>query len=219
MQTHITSFKERLINFFLLNLVGIGYILTNTLVSYNAPYPTLNMEFEASIPFVSNIIFPYLSYFVVATLIFVLPHNREKLAIYMFRFFFVAMITFSIFIIFPFENAFTRPTEEYTGVKWFLYILLNQDLRYNQMPSFHISLALLYSLIIIDFYKHKLIHWLAISWFFMICTSVLLMFQHHIADIISAIILVAISVYISNRSDVQVAIMNIYNRGVKKFKS
>ena len=216
MQTDTTP-KERFINLLLLNLVGIGYILTNKLVSYNAPYPTLNMEFEASIPFVSNIIFPYLSYFVVAIFIFVLPHKREKLAIYMFRFFFVAMITFTIFLVYPFENAFTRPTEEYSMFKGILYFLLNQDLRYNQMPSFHISLALLYALIIIDFYKSKLIHLLAILWFFMICTSVLLMFQHHIADIVSAVILVAICVYISNRSDVQVAIINVYNRGVKRF--
>ena len=210
MLTQTTKFKERLINFLILNLVGVGYMLTNYLVSLNAPYPTLNMQWEASIPFVSDIIFPYLSYFVVAPLIFLLPLSREKLTIYMFRFMFVAIITFTIFLTFPFENAFTRPVEEYKGFKAFLYVLLNQDLRYNQMPSFHISLSLLYSLIIIDFYKNKIIHLLSALWFIMICFCVVLMFQHHIADIVSAVLLVMITVYLSNRVVVKNFIFKSY---------
>lgn len=210
MFTQITTHKERFLNFILLNFVGLGYMLTNYLVSITAPYPSVNMAWESSIPFISWIIFPYLSYFIIAPLIFFLPYKREKLAIYMFRFMFVAMITFLIFVLFPYENAFTRPTQEYFGLEWFLFELLKTDMPYNQMPSFHISLSLLYTIIIIDFFENKWIKMAIISWFLIICCSVLLLFQHHFADIISAVILVMITVKLSNIKALRVVIFKYY---------
>jgi len=210
MITQPSHFKERLFNFTVLNIVGLGYYIINMMLKTNAPYTSLNMPWEANIPFVSWIIFPYLSYFLVAVLIFLLPYKREKLAIYMFRFLFVAFITFTIFIVFPFQNAYTRPIEEYNGVMWVLFELLKEDLPYNQMPSFHISFSLLYTVIIIDFFEHKLIKSSIILWFILICCSVLMMLQHHFADIISAIILVLLTIYISNIPSIKERILKIY---------
>ena len=210
MLKQITSNKERLINLIILSFVGAGYTLINFLLQYNAPYPSVNMSWENHIPFVSWMIFPYLSYFTMALFVFTLHHTREKLAIYMFQLLFVAFITYSIFILLPYQNAFTRPEETYTGIKHLLFTLLNQDLPYNQLPSFHISYSLLYALIVINYTQYTWLKILSGFWFIVICLSVLVLFQHHFLDIFTAILLVVSTILLSHNKWVENKVYKTY---------
>jgi hypothetical protein len=88
--------------------------------------------------------------------------------------------------------AFEKPQiEGYT----FLFGLLSADLPYNQLPSLHISFAIVLWASMRKHLKHPLLKGAVALWFVLIALSTLLLYQHHFIDLPTGLLMGLAAVY------------------------
>ena len=92
------------------------------------------------------------------------------------------------FILFPTELGFSR-TENIEGYE-FMYNLLHMiDKPHNLAPSLHITYSALGAYVLSSEIKSKWLKGMIWLWFLLICSSIVLVHQHHLFDIFSGILL------------------------------
>ncbi len=174
-------FKER---FLWTVIMGLFFFLfygsANHIASLTAPHPSFYWDWERSLPFVPELIIPYMSSDLVFVIAFLLASTRlaiQKLAL---RSGLAILVSVVIFLVVPLEFSFERP--EVSGWPVFWFNLLSLDKPYNQFPSLHISLGFLA--------WHTITQRLSLFasvlttvWFVLILASTLLVFQHHAIDL------------------------------------
>ncbi len=186
--------KER---FVWMLFMGITFFLlygaANQYAGLTRPHPTLWMEWEKDIPFISAFIVPYMSSDLMFVIAFFLPYTRLDLRILAARVLFIVMGSVGLFVLFPLQFSFEKPPiESFT----FLFGLLEADLPYNQAPSLHIAFA-----IVLWASMRKYIHslWLRIFlaiWLWLIALSTLFVYQHHFIDLPTGALLGLLAVYV-----------------------
>ncbi|WP_020559322.1 phosphatase PAP2 family protein [Thiofilum flexile] len=173
--------KERLlwciylgITFFLL------YGAANHYAALTAPHPAIYMEWEHNIPFIALFIIPYMASDLMFILAFSLKQSRLELRILAARVLFIIVVSVLCFILLPLQFAFTKPPiQEYA----LLFNLLQADLPYNQLPSLHVSFAIILYSSMSRHTPSKFIKSLLAVSFILIIISTLLVYQHHFWDI------------------------------------
>jgi membrane-associated phospholipid phosphatase len=172
----------------------VVYSGTNWLTSLRSDVGTWYYAWERYIPFVPLMVIPYMSidlFFVVAP--FLCRDDRE-LAVFSRRIALAITIGGLFFLLMPLKLAVDRPRlDGWLGAMfgWFF----TTDMPYNLCPSLHIALRT----ILADKYaNHSRGLWRLSShvWFSLVGLSTLLLYQHHVVDLIGGFLLAFVCFYI-----------------------
>jgi membrane-associated phospholipid phosphatase len=172
----------------------IVYGVTNTLASRSDNVGTWYYAWERHIPFVPILIIPYFSidlFFFFAP--FLCTSREERLTLAK-RILLAIGVAGLFFWLMPLTTAVPRPNvESWLGpIFRFLYSF---DQPHNLFPSLHIALR---TILVGTYVRHargvtrSLIH----VWFSLIGFSTLLVYQHHVVDIVGGFVLAAICYYV-----------------------
>lgn len=174
------TLKERFV--WVLFMGGLFFILYGAANQYASltPHASFFMEWERHIPFVPSFIIPYMSSDVMFCIAFLLPQSRLELRILALRVLFIVVFSVLIFTVFPLQFGFEKPrSDEY---QW-LFGLLSADLPYNQLPSLHISFAIVLWMSMRSHLKNVFLKYAVALWLWLIALSTLLVYQHHFIDL------------------------------------
>lgn len=177
----IALFKERAL--WCIYLGAVFFLLygsANQYAALTAPHPAIYMEWEKAIPFIPIFIIPYMASDAMFVWAFALKQTRLELRVLAARVLFIVLISVLFFILVPLQFAFTKPsTTEYT----FLFNLLLADLPFNQLPSLHVSFAIILWDCMQRHFKSRFIKSVLGLWFGLIILSTLFVYQHHFWDL------------------------------------
>ncbi|QDV53365.1 phosphatase PAP2/dual specificity phosphatase family protein [Gimesia fumaroli] len=188
------------------------YNATNYFTSIRTEVPSFYFSWERHIPFVSYMIVPYMSvdlFFVAAPFICT---ERRELTILTKRIALAILVAGIFFILFPLKLAVERPIAAgWTGAiyNWFS----GMDLPYNLCPSLHIALRT----ILADLYgRHTrgLTNFASHFWFSLIGFSTLLLYQHHLIDIVGGFILATFCFYLVRDTPLKLPVQSNYRVGL-----
>lgn len=198
------TLKERFV--WVLFMGALFFILYGAANQYASltPHPSIFMEWERHIPFVPSFIIPYMSSDVMFCIAFLLPQSRLELRILAMRVLFIVTLSVVIFTLFPLQFGFEKPkSDEY---QW-LFGLLSADLPYNQLPSLHISFALVLWASMRSHLKNVFLKYAVALWLWLIALSTLLVYQHHFIDLPTGALMGALAI----------ALIRPNNRVLEKF--
>lgn len=163
----------------------IVYGFTNWFTSLRSDVPSLYFPWEQHLPFVPQLMLPYMSIDVFfAASVFVCT-TRFELDRHAQRIIAAILISAAGFLLFPLQFSFARPAVD--GFNGYLLALLTGfDKPFNQAPSLHISLLMLLWVI---YARHLTAPWrhMLHLWFTLIALSVVLVYQHHFIDVATGV--------------------------------
>lgn len=171
-------------------LYGVcGYI-----TGLRADVPSLYLNFEQGMPFIPSLIIPYMLCDLVFVYVFFLCTSKEELKLLTKRMVLFISISAGCFLLFPLQFAFSKPDimSEPLLIKWCFNVLAANDTVYNQAPSLHICFAMMFWSVVAKHIKNGLMKCLWGVFIFSIAVSTLLVYQHHIIDLVLAALLMAI---------------------------
>lgn len=189
-----STLKERFV--WLLYLGIVFFLLYGSVNQYALITQTDNsffMQWERNIPFIESFIIPYMSSDILFIIAFLLPQTRISLKVLALRSFVTIVISVLIFALLPLKFTFEKPI-----VDNFLFKMLEMDLPYNQMPSLHVSLAVILWFSMKNNIQSKLIKLVLFIWLILVVLSTLLVYQHHFIDIPTGLLLGVLIVYLIN---------------------
>jgi protein-tyrosine phosphatase len=170
------------------------YGMCNWVSSQRENVPSFYWDWETAIPFVPLLILPYLSIDLFFAGSAFLCRSRRELHTLAGRVLFAISASGICFLLFPMRFAFQRPPVE--GWLGLMFAPLNaHDLPYNLAPSLHISLRV----ILWSVYGRHLLgktRMVAKAWFILIGLSTLLVWQHHVIDVIAGFAMGLLTLYV-----------------------
>jgi membrane-associated phospholipid phosphatase len=92
------------------------------------------------------------------------------------------------FLLFPAELGFSR-TENIQGYEFWYNALHWLDHPHNLVPSLHITFSALSAYVISTEMGSVFLRLIFLLWFLLICSSIVLVHQHHLIDIVSGFVL------------------------------
>ncbi len=188
------TLKERLV--WIVFLGGLFFILYGAANQYallTAPHPSLFMDWETDIPFVPMFIVPYMSSDILFCIAFLLPYTRFGLRVLAARVLSIILLSVLLFVLLPLQFGFEKP--EITEFE-FLFTLLKADLPFNQLPSLHISFAIILWSSMRKKIPSQIARGLLAGWLWLIVLATLLVYQHHFIDIPTGILTGLIVIYL-----------------------
>jgi membrane-associated phospholipid phosphatase len=184
---------------------------TNWLTSLRTDVGILYFGWEKHIPFVPWMIIPYMSidvFFVAAPFV---CRSREELNTLVRRIGFAILVAAACFLIFPLRFAFDHPPV--TGWLGVLYREFRGfDRPYNLLPSLHIALGT----ILVAHYSQHSRAWLRAllwPWFGLIFLSTLLIYQHHVIDVIGGFVLAVWCFYLFRETPIGLPVQSNWKVG------
>ena len=181
-------FKERALWAMIMGLFFfLIYGSTNQISSLTAPHPSYLWSWERQIPFVPELIVPYMSSDLLFVLGFLLAPTRSVIQRLAVRCGLAIVISSIFFVIMPLQFSFPRPQVE--GWPTVMFEILSLDQPYNQFPSLHISLGFI-SWYVVRSRLGLVGRLFAVSWLLAIFVSTLLVYQHHAIDLVGGAIMV-----------------------------
>ena len=166
----------------------VVYFGANEIASKRGHFFRLYFEFERDIPMVPWMIYIYQSFALLIVVTYFSIKTPQKIKAYSISFMSSCAIAAVFFILFPTELGFSR-TEKIEGYE-FMYNLLHMiDKPHNLAPSLHITYSALGAYVLSSEIKSKWLKGMIWIWFLLICSSIVLVHQHHLFDIFSGILL------------------------------
>lgn len=187
------------------------YGATNWLTAQRTDVGMLFFEWERAIPFVPWLIVPYMSidlFFVGAPF---LCKSEEELKVFGRRVAFAVLVAGAVFLLFPLKFAFVRPAT--SGLFGFLFnALTGFDQPFNLLPSLHITLRTILAAMYVRHAK-GVWKWVAHVWFSLIGISTVLVYQHHVLDVVGGFVVAGLAFYLFSESPRRVAFVPNYRVG------
>ncbi len=177
----------------------VVYFGANEIASKSDYFFRLYFEFERDIPMVPWMIYIYQSFALLIVVTYFSIKSPQKIKAYSISFMSSCAIAAVFFILFPTELGFSR-TEKIEGYEFMFNLLHMIDKPHNLAPSLHITYSALGAYVLSSEIKSKWLKGMIWLWFLLICSSIVLVHQHHLFDIFSGIVLAYIVIY------------NIYNK-------
>ncbi len=181
--------QQLLASLYCMLLFQLGYATAAIYASRLAFVPAFTFSFERCIPFIPWMILPYMSSGLFFALVPFLCRSRAELWGYAQRFSFITVVSICCFFIFPLRFSFDRPTVENPALGFFFTFLEKYDSPFNQAPSLHVAYACLFWSVIGKQLKGW-IKWVLGIWLVLMGLATLTVYQHHLIDVITALILV-----------------------------
>ncbi|PHS29654.1 MAG: hypothetical protein COA95_11640 [Methylophaga sp.] len=174
-------FKERLL--WLLFLGPFFFLTYGTANQLTALYPSLAsimFDWEHAIPFIPEMIVPYMSVDLLFGFSFLLVSTRDEIQRHALRLGFTIAFAVVLFLLIPLQFSLDKPMVE--GWAKPIFSGLAADLPYNQIPSLHVSLSMVVGYI---YFMHLkgFWRWFSVFWFSLIAVSTLFVYQHHFIDL------------------------------------
>lgn len=183
-------------------LFAIFYTLTNT---YSAAvfdrYPerihSLAITIDSTIPFIPAMIVPYSWSMILFIASFFMVRTARQLSVLSARLIVATLLACLVFYLYPARFSFIRPvTTDWTA---FGYHFLNAtDKPFNQLPSLHVTYALLLSVSLWNAFDRKY-KWRLVAYrlaLLVVCAliivSTVFTYQHHLLDIVGGLVLAGI---------------------------
>ncbi|PKF63746.1 hypothetical protein CW745_02585 [Psychromonas sp. psych-6C06] len=194
------TLKER---FVWLAYLGILFFLlygsANEFASLTAPHPSWLFAWESQIPFIEIFIIPYMSSDIIFVIAFLLAQNRLELRTLAVRVAFIVLLSVAMFVVMPLQFSFVKP--EIIQFP-FLFTLLEADKPFNQLPSLHVSFAIVFWFSMQQHMKALWLKALLGCWLLLIIISTLFVFQHHFVDLPTGLLVgfTAITMFTPKRS-------------------
>lgn len=178
-------------------LVLTVYGVINLFTATRCVPPTPLFPFEEHIPFLPGMMIPYLMLYPAFFGAFQLARRPGAAETLVHRVLLALGISAIVFLLCPFHSARVRPAVD--GVAGMLVSLLSLDMPYNQAPSLHVSLSVIFAA---AFRKHGSPgrRALVIPVFATIVASTLFVFQHHVLDVTTGLMLGAFCVAVVGES-------------------
>ena len=173
-----------------LTCTGI-YLGTNEIAAQQTSFYQLYFEFERDIPMVPWMIHVYNSFHVLLLLNFLIIKNPLKIRAIAISLIASSAIAALFFLIFPAELGFSR-TENMMGYEFWYDALHWLDHPHNLVPSLHITFSALSTYVISTEINSRVLKSLFLVWFLLICSSIVLVHQHHLVDIFTGLLLAVI---------------------------
>jgi membrane-associated phospholipid phosphatase len=173
-----------------LTCTGI-YLGTNEIAAQRTSFYQLYFEFEREIPMVPWMIHVYNSFHVLLLLNFLIIKNPLKIRAIAISLIASSAIAALFFLKFPAELGFSR-TENMTGYEFWYDALHWLDHPHNLVPSLHITFSALSTYVISTEINSRVLKSLFLVWFLLICSSIVLVHQHHLIDIFTGFLLAVI---------------------------
>jgi membrane-associated phospholipid phosphatase len=173
-----------------LTCTGI-YLGTNEIAAQRTSFYQLYFEFERDIPMVPWMIHVYNSFHVLLLLNFLIIKNPLKIRAIAISLIASSAIAALFFLIFPAELGFSR-TENMMGYEFWYDALHWLDHPHNLVPSLHITFSALSTYVISTEINSRVLKSLFLVWFLLICSSIVLVHQHHLIDIFTGFLLAVI---------------------------
>ncbi|MCD8042779.1 MAG: phosphatase PAP2 family protein [Tannerellaceae bacterium] len=187
------SLKQRMIalcGFYI--VFGVIYGLAGWYASGLPDVPSFRFDFEDRIPFLPWMILPYMSSGLFFVYVFFLCDRKEELFELIKQLLFVTTAAGICFVLFPLQYSYDKPLVG-NSIYSFLFSGLSQwDTPFNQAPSLHICYAFTFWQVI----KYKTSGvWRSFlaMWLFLMGVATLTVYQHHLIDILLALLLVAVT--------------------------
>ena len=176
------SWKPRLTSLaFLVLFFLVSYNFANWFTSRRAHVPSIAFGWESRVPFLPWTILPYWSSDLLYAASISLCSTRRELDRHTKRLFAAQVISILCFLVFPLRCIFERP--ETSGIfGWFFHVLLFFDMPFNQAPSLHISLVVIFW----SFFSAHLngLWWIAMrAWLVLVAISTMTTYQHQFIDL------------------------------------
>ncbi len=172
----------------------IAYRFANWFTARRSDVGTWYFEWEKHVPFVPELVVPYWSLDLFFIGAFFLPKSRSELRLLGLRVFTMITLTCVCFLIWPLKFDLPRPMPAGWTAPLFRVLYAN-DLPYNLAPSLHIGLRCLFWIT----YGRHLRGWLRSVtrwWFILIGASTLLVWQHHLMDVVTGFLMAYVIVAI-----------------------
>ncbi|MBI48669.1 MAG: hypothetical protein CL850_00040 [Crocinitomicaceae bacterium] len=164
------------------------YIITNRITSGFENTFQMFLKWELNIPLIPWFIIFYASFYLLILIGFGACKSRHDLKRLSWQMILSTIIACGCFLIFPGELGFNRM--EILGlfgpIYKFLFILDNPT---NLYPSVHITFSYFLIFAILKEVKQVFCRVLFVIWFFLICSSVVLVHQHHLFDVVAGFLL------------------------------
>ncbi|MGB0712432.1 MAG: phosphatase PAP2/dual specificity phosphatase family protein [Gammaproteobacteria bacterium] len=196
MDTHCTTPSRLQASAWMLAVGALFLLIYGGTNQYSAGLtnlPSLYLPWERHIPFLPWSVVPYWSLDLLFVVSFYGLRSRTELQRHSARILFALGTSAVLFLLIPLQFAFERPPTE--GLPGLLFAALSMDLPYNQLPSLHISLALIYWPVIRRMTPARL-RTPAAVWFLLIGLSTLTTYQHHAIDLLGGLIVGALSLHL-----------------------
>lgn len=190
-------------------IFAVLYTLTNAysaalFTSYPERIYNLATTLDSSIPFIPAMIVPYSWSMILFIASFFMVRTPKQLSVLSARLIVATLLACVIFYIFPARFSFIRPvTNDWTA---FGYLFLSvTDQPFNQLPSLHVSYALLLGIslwnVLDSSANSKTLVLIYRATLALICSliivSTIFTYQHHLLDIVGAIVLAIVVLAIS----------------------
>ena len=170
-------------------LTGSGiYLGTNEIAAQRTSFYQLYFEFERDIPMVPWMIHIYNSFHVLLLFNFLILKNPLKIRAIAISLIASSAIASVFFLLFPAELGFSR-TENMVGYEFWYDALHWIDHPHNLVPSLHITFSALSAYVISTEIRSNILKSIFLTWFLLICSSIVLVHQHHLIDVVSGFLL------------------------------
>lgn len=175
------TLKERFVWMLYLGILFfLLYGAANQFSALTAPHPSFIMDWETQLPFIADFILPYMSSDLLFVIAFLMPYSRLQLRLLSLRILLIICLSVLIFCLYPLQFSFQRPeTSQYA----LLFNMLSADLPYNQLPSLHISFAVILYASMYAHIQSRILQLVLLLVIIFIGLSTLLVYQHHFIDI------------------------------------
>lgn len=171
----------------------IIYGSCNWISSQREDYWRLYSNWELSIPLIPEFIVLYFS-FSLLTVVPIFFLFQPQITLLAKRMALSIIISGCIFLFIPTQLGFTRIIEN--DRYELMFSLLHQiDYPHNLFPSLHITLSTITVFGLIP-YCTKAINYILGTWWILLCVSVVMVHQHHIADIVGGIMIASITMMV-----------------------
>ena len=183
---------QLLVAIYCLLLFQLTYPFTAAYAASIAAVPSFVFDFEQHIPFIPWMILPYMSSGLFFCFVPFYCRQKGELLCYAKRFTFVTLIAVLCFLLFPLRFSFDRPSVENPLFTIFFSFLKEYDSPFNQAPSLHVAYACLFWSVL----RWKFNGWKKIIlgiWLLLMGLGTLMVYQHHVIDLLTACILVQVS--------------------------
>jgi len=184
--------RKLLVAIYCLLLFQFTYPLTAAYASTLAAVTSVVFDFEQHIPFIPWMILPYMSSGLFFCIIPFYCQQEGQLLRYAKRFTFITLFAALCFLLFPLRFSFERPIVENQLLAIFFSFLKQYDSPFNQAPSLHVAYACLFWSVLRGQFSGWKKRALGV-WLLLLGVGTLTVYQHHVIDVLTALILVQVS--------------------------
>ncbi len=182
------QYAQTLLALLMFVIWAAGYFLIAYLTEEQATHTLPTLVWEREVPLRPEFVFVYLTIYPTFLLPFLFVHQKDFFRLFSFAYITVMCICYGVYLFYP--VSLSRPPLTVNSFStWALSIVYRADRPWNCFPSMHVAMSLMAALTILEVHRVRGVLTLLLT--FLIALSTILIKQHYILDVVSAMMLTA----------------------------